>query len=74
MVQMNPQTGTLCHMLYRAPGNILDWMYTRAGIKFSYVAHLRDTGTVCPFLPLPRMSLIVSRSMGSPSLRVKFAL
>jgi len=61
-------------MLYRAPGNILDWMYNRAGIKFSYVAHLRDTGTVCSFLPLPHRSLSVSRSMGSPSLREKSAL
>lgn len=33
-------------MLYRAPGNVLDWMYKRAGIKYSYVLHLRDTGTV----------------------------
>lgn len=45
------QTGTLCRMLYRAPGNILDWMYNRAGIKFSYVAHLRDTGTYGFSLP-----------------------
>jgi Zinc carboxypeptidase len=35
-------------MLYRAPGNIVDWMYKRAGIKYSYVVHLRDTGTVGP--------------------------
>jgi extracellular matrix protein 14 len=30
----------------RAHGNIVDWMYKRAGIKYSYAAHLRDTGTV----------------------------
>jgi extracellular matrix protein 14 len=35
-------------MLYPAPGNILDWMYSREAIKYSYVAHLRDTGTVRP--------------------------
>lgn len=30
----------------RAPGNVIDWMYKRAGIKYSYAVHLRDTGTV----------------------------
>ncbi|THH04626.1 hypothetical protein EW145_g5378 [Phellinidium pouzarii] len=38
-------TGSLCSMLYPAPGNILDWMYGYADIKYSYAAHLRDTGT-----------------------------
>ncbi|KAJ3486374.1 hypothetical protein NLI96_g4275 [Meripilus lineatus] len=38
-------TGTLCEMLYRAPGNVVDYMYAKAGIKYSYAAHLRDTGT-----------------------------
>lgn len=33
-------------MLYRAPGNIVDWMYKGGGIKYSYAVHLRDTGTV----------------------------
>jgi len=33
-------------MLYPAPGNVLDWMYEKKNIKYSYVAHLRDTGTV----------------------------
>ncbi|PPQ93587.1 hypothetical protein CVT25_005467 [Psilocybe cyanescens] len=45
------QTGKLCSMLYAAPGNILDWMYAREGIKYSYVAHLRDTGTYGFALP-----------------------
>jgi len=41
-------------MLYRAPGNILDWMYKREGIKYSYAVHLRDTGTVrCSFRSFP---------------------
>ena len=31
----------------RAPGNVIDWMYAKAGIKYSYAVHLRDTGTVC---------------------------
>ncbi|KII85696.1 hypothetical protein PLICRDRAFT_701174 [Plicaturopsis crispa FD-325 SS-3] len=44
-------TGSLCSMLYRAPGNVIDWMYKRAGIKYSYVAHLRDTGTYGFSLP-----------------------
>ncbi len=30
----------------RAPGNIVDWMYKRMGVKYSFAAHLRDTGTV----------------------------
>jgi len=29
-----------------APGNAVDWMYQRRGIKYSYTVHLRDTGTV----------------------------
>jgi hypothetical protein len=33
-------------MLYSAPGNIVDWMYVRQKIKYSYAVHLRDTGTV----------------------------
>lgn len=44
-------TGSLCHLLYRAPGNMVDWMYARAGIKYAYVAHLRDTGTYGFALP-----------------------
>ncbi|KAH8110918.1 hypothetical protein DFH11DRAFT_727843 [Phellopilus nigrolimitatus] len=44
-------TGSLCSTLYPAPGNILDWMYGTAGIKFAYAAHLRDTGTYGYALP-----------------------
>jgi len=44
-------TGTLCEQLYRAPGNIVDWMYKRVGIEYSYVVHLRDTGTYGFTLP-----------------------
>ena len=32
--------------LKRAPGNIVDWMYKKMGVKYSFAAHLRDTGTV----------------------------
>ncbi|KAF7369469.1 Zinc carboxypeptidase [Mycena venus] len=39
------QTGTVCELLYRAPGNILDYIYTTASIKYTYAAFLRDTGT-----------------------------
>ncbi|KAF9531472.1 hypothetical protein CPB83DRAFT_849072 [Crepidotus variabilis] len=39
------KVGSLCSTLYPAHGNMLDWMYKREGIKYSYVAHLRDTGT-----------------------------
>ncbi|KAK0443363.1 peptidase M14 [Desarmillaria tabescens] len=42
---------SLCESLYRAPGNIVDWMYARAGIKYSYAVHLRDTGTYGFSLP-----------------------
>ena len=37
--------------LLSAPGNILDWAYAVAGIKYSYAAHLRDTGTYGFLLP-----------------------
>ncbi|KAF8799186.1 peptidase M14 [Phlegmacium glaucopus] len=45
------QTGSLCSMLYTAPGNVIDWMYARQGIKYSYAVHLRDTGTFGFALP-----------------------
>src|SRR4051812_33752625 len=41
--------GSLCSNLYPAHGNVLDWMYAREAVKYSYVAHLRDTGTVRVF-------------------------
>jgi len=44
-------TGTVCSMLYKAPGNVVDWMYAKAGIKYSYAVHLRDTGTYGFSLP-----------------------
>ncbi|KAI0696615.1 hypothetical protein BC835DRAFT_1405907 [Cytidiella melzeri] len=44
-------TGSLCSLLYKAPGNVVDYMYAKAGIKFSYAVHLRDTGTYGFVLP-----------------------
>ncbi|OBZ77986.1 Carboxypeptidase A2 [Grifola frondosa] len=44
-------SGSLCSMLYKAPGNVVDWMYARAGVKFSYSVFLRDTGTYGFSLP-----------------------
>ncbi|EPS95107.1 hypothetical protein FOMPIDRAFT_1038635 [Fomitopsis schrenkii] len=44
-------TGSLCSMVYKAPGNVVDWMYAKAGIKYSYAVHLRDTGTYGFALP-----------------------
>ncbi|KZT71070.1 hypothetical protein DAEQUDRAFT_707371 [Daedalea quercina L-15889] len=44
-------TGSLCSKLYKAPGNVVDWMYAKAGIKYSYAVHLRDTGTYGFTLP-----------------------
>jgi len=43
--------GSLCALFYRAHGNIVDWMYKTAGIKYSYAVHLRDTGTYGFALP-----------------------
>ena len=37
LMQMDPS---------RAPGNIVDWVYKKMGVKYSFAAHLRDTGTV----------------------------
>ncbi|TFK96150.1 hypothetical protein BDV98DRAFT_536976 [Pterulicium gracile] len=45
------QAGRLCETLYTAPGNVLDWMYQREGIKYSFAVHLRDTGTYGFTLP-----------------------
>ena len=39
-------TTTMLNAVDRAPGNVIDWMYAKAGIKYSYAVHLRDTGTV----------------------------
>jgi hypothetical protein len=36
---------------FSAPGNVVDWAYAVAGIKYSYAAHLRDTGTYGFLLP-----------------------
>jgi hypothetical protein len=44
-------TGQLCFQLYRAGGNVVDYMYAKAGIKYSYAIHLRDTGTFGFALP-----------------------
>ncbi|KIK63962.1 hypothetical protein GYMLUDRAFT_40174 [Collybiopsis luxurians FD-317 M1] len=45
------RVGTLCEQLYQAPGNVVDWMYKKAGIKYTYAVHLRDTGTYGFSLP-----------------------
>ncbi|KAJ6610781.1 hypothetical protein B0H10DRAFT_2058960 [Mycena sp. CBHHK59/15] len=44
-------TGSLCELLYRAPGNMIDYVYARASIKYTYAAFLRDTGTYGFVLP-----------------------
>ncbi|KAH8835914.1 peptidase M14 [Flagelloscypha sp. PMI_526] len=43
--------GSLCSQLYAAPGNVLDWIYKRKSVKYSYSIHLRDTGTFGFSLP-----------------------
>ena len=52
------KVGSLCSTLYPAYGNIVDWMYARKAIKYSYVAHLRDTGTVCRVFQLSFFNLL----------------
>ncbi|CAE6462383.1 unnamed protein product [Rhizoctonia solani] len=44
-------SGASCELLYPAPGNIIDWMYGEAGVKYSYSLMLRDTGTYGFLLP-----------------------
>ncbi|OCH89190.1 hypothetical protein OBBRIDRAFT_794542 [Obba rivulosa] len=44
-------TDRLCRSLYKAGGNVIDWMYAKAGIKYAYSVHLRDTGTYGFSLP-----------------------
>ncbi|KAI0777722.1 hypothetical protein BD413DRAFT_467519 [Trametes elegans] len=44
-------TGSLCSQLYKASGNVVDYMYAKAGIKYAYSVHLRDTGTYGFSLP-----------------------
>ncbi|KAJ7466640.1 peptidase M14 [Mycena galericulata] len=62
-------TGTLCELLYRAPGNLLDYVYSAASIKYSYAAFLRDTRTLSfsafsgfSFLNFPSFFLFTLRS------------
>ena len=45
------------HVVLRASGNVVDYMYAKAGIKYSYSVHLRDTGTVrlCSNMLAPRL-------------------
>ncbi|KAI0682248.1 hypothetical protein C8Q76DRAFT_763657 [Earliella scabrosa] len=58
--------GSLCEQLYKASGNVVDYMYAKAGIKFSYSVHLRDTGTVSGHLIGPlRCALRDSRKARS---------
>ncbi|KAF8326827.1 uncharacterized protein EI90DRAFT_3156418 [Cantharellus anzutake] len=44
-------TGAACEVLYSAPGSVLDWAYSEAGVKFTYSISLRDTGTYGYLLP-----------------------
>nr|GAT47949.1 zinc carboxypeptidase [Mycena chlorophos] len=43
--------GRLCELLYTAPGNMIDYIYNTASIKYTYAAFLRDTGTYGFALP-----------------------
>ena len=48
--------------LSRAPGNIVDWVYKKMGVKYSFAAHLRDTGTVSFYFQPPNFGLMLSES------------
>ncbi|KAF7292987.1 Zinc carboxypeptidase [Mycena indigotica] len=48
---MGFSAGSLCELLYTAPGNILDYVYSTGSIKYTYAAFLRDTGTYGFALP-----------------------
>jgi hypothetical protein len=50
--------GAIADPCRSAPGNVVDWMYARAGVKYSYAAHLRDTGTVWLFSSYYRKALL----------------
>ena len=45
-------------LICRAPGNVVDYMYAKAGIKYAYAVHLRDTGTVRS-ANSPRLGLVM---------------
>jgi len=51
-------------ILSRAPGNIVDWVYKMIGVKYSFAAHLRDTGTVSLCFQPPNFSkcLVLSQT------------
>ncbi|KIY70996.1 Zn-dependent exopeptidase [Cylindrobasidium torrendii FP15055 ss-10] len=56
--------GSLCESFYRAPGNVVDWMYKRAGFKYTYAIHLPDTGTFGYVLPADRILPVGEETLG----------
>ncbi|KAF5313664.1 hypothetical protein D9611_010204 [Ephemerocybe angulata] len=66
------EAGRVCDNLYEAPGNILDWMYSRAGAKYSYAVHLRDTGTYGFSLPAKYIRPVGEETAGMVSYLAKF--
>jgi hypothetical protein len=56
-------TGGRLTLICSAPGNILDYVYSTASIKYAYAAFLRDTGTVRLFHPFLQFDSYLSHPL-----------
>ncbi|KEP50926.1 peptidase M14 carboxypeptidase family A/B-like protein [Rhizoctonia solani 123E] len=65
-------SGASCELLYPAPGNIIDWMYEDAKVKYSYSLMLRDTGTYGFLLPPRYIQPVGEESAAAVKSLVKF--
>ncbi|GJJ12801.1 hypothetical protein Clacol_007046 [Clathrus columnatus] len=71
---LSMKVGQLCNTLYRAPGNVVDWMYEENHVKYSYAVHLRDTGTYGYVLPTRHIKPAGEETAGLISYLAKFIL
>ncbi|KZV74175.1 peptidase M14 [Peniophora sp. CONT] len=65
-------TGSLCETLYKAGGNVVDWMYKILGVRWSFAVHLRDTGTYGFMLPPEWIRVVGEETSGMVSYLAKF--
>ncbi|KAH7335603.1 hypothetical protein B0J17DRAFT_670765 [Rhizoctonia solani] len=65
-------SGASCELLYPAPGNIIDWMYGDANVKYSYSLMLRDTGTYGFLLPPRQIQPVGEETAAAVKSLVKF--
>ncbi|VDB95659.1 unnamed protein product [Peniophora sp. CBMAI 1063] len=65
-------TGSLCETLYKAGGNVVDWMYKALGVRWSFAVHLRDTGTYGFMLPPEWIRVVGEETSGMVSYLAKF--